>query len=368
VSGSPQSGFQTTSDYILGPAGEQAAEMAMDANQTLTWLHTNVYAAGALIATYDATGKGLHFYFNDPLGTRRAQTDAAGVLEQTCASLPFGDALSCTGSTTTPTEHHFTGKERDTESGNDYFGARYFASSMGRFMSPDPKMASGHAVNPQTWNRYNYSLDNPLKFIDPDGKEAILFYRPPDPTKSSAKDFGHVFIYVRNDKTGREGFFDYYPDSGKSAVHRGVPASRIAGHAGLIIPSTPEAEDRMLNKMDALTKQNPPFNAGQGSWLDALWNVFVKKNVNDCVTTTEQILDAGGVQDSSSTPTGLWEDMYAEFSNDSDLDTDFGSQGQLAPQMNTMHGQNGNQNTQGSREIQEEAARQCALGNKAACD
>jgi RHS repeat-associated protein len=31
----------------------------------------------------------------------------------------------------------FTGKERDTESGNDYFGARYYASSMGRFMSPD---------------------------------------------------------------------------------------------------------------------------------------------------------------------------------------------------------------------------------------
>jgi RHS repeat-associated protein len=32
---------------------------------------------------------------------------------------------------------HFTGKERDTESGNDYFGARYYASSMGRFMSPE---------------------------------------------------------------------------------------------------------------------------------------------------------------------------------------------------------------------------------------
>ena len=32
----------------------------------------------------------------------------------------------------------FTGKERDSESGNDYFGARYYAASMGRFMSPDP--------------------------------------------------------------------------------------------------------------------------------------------------------------------------------------------------------------------------------------
>jgi hypothetical protein len=44
------------------------------------------------------------------LGSRRAQTNAFGVLEQTCASLPFGDGLTCTGSTTTPTEHYFTGK------------------------------------------------------------------------------------------------------------------------------------------------------------------------------------------------------------------------------------------------------------------
>jgi RHS repeat-associated protein len=46
-----------------------------------------------------------------------------------------------------------TGKERDAESGNDYFGARYYASSMGRFMSPDPSRLSIMPNNPQTWNR-----------------------------------------------------------------------------------------------------------------------------------------------------------------------------------------------------------------------
>jgi hypothetical protein len=118
-------GFQTTNDYILGPSGEQVTEMGMGGTSNgattsgLTWQHTNVYAAGSLIATYD--NDGLHFYLNDPLGTRRAQTNYTGVLEQTCSSLPFGDGLVCTGSTTYPTEHHFTGKERDTESGNDYF-------------------------------------------------------------------------------------------------------------------------------------------------------------------------------------------------------------------------------------------------------
>src|ERR1039457_7049879 len=173
--------FQTTNDYILGPGGEQVTEMAMDANNSMAWLHTNVYAAGSLIATYDGGSStetvsgvatvvntyGLHFYFDDPLGTRRAQTDYAGVLEQTCSSLPFGDGLSCTGSITAPTEHHFTGKERDTESGNDYFGARYYSSSMGRWMSPDP--GGPNPSNPQALNLYRYGFNNPMRYTDPDG-------------------------------------------------------------------------------------------------------------------------------------------------------------------------------------------------------
>jgi RHS repeat-associated protein len=144
---------------------------------TERWAHTNVWAAGALMATYDNTGTGLHFYFNDPLGTRRAQTDSAGILEQTCQSLPYGDGLSCSGSITSPTEHHFTGKERDAESGNDYFGARYYASSMGRFMSPDydgdNPMPIPHAdeVDPQSLNLYGYAGNNPLSNVDPDGHE-----------------------------------------------------------------------------------------------------------------------------------------------------------------------------------------------------
>ena len=55
--------------------------------------------------------------------------------------------------------YKFTGKERDTESGLDYFGARYYGSSMGRFMSPDP--LGGHMENPQSLNKYAYALNNP---------------------------------------------------------------------------------------------------------------------------------------------------------------------------------------------------------------
>jgi RHS repeat-associated protein len=172
------SGFTTVNDYILGPGGEQVTEMGMgsatvgSSTSGLTWQHTNVYAGGTLLGTYD--NDGLHFYLNDPLGTRRAQTDYAGVLEQTCQSLPYGDGLNCTGSITAPTEHHFTGKERDAESGNDYFDARYYSSSMGRFMSPDwaaQEEPVPYAVldDPQSLNLYSYVRNNPLGRTDPDG-------------------------------------------------------------------------------------------------------------------------------------------------------------------------------------------------------
>jgi RHS repeat-associated protein len=64
-----------------------------------------------------------------------------------------------------------TGKQRDYESGLnlDYFGARYYSGAQGRFTSADPLLNSGRPWNPQTWNRYAYTLNNPLKFSDPTG-------------------------------------------------------------------------------------------------------------------------------------------------------------------------------------------------------
>ncbi len=69
---------------------------------------------------------------------------------------------------TTRIRSRCTGKERDAESGLDYFGARYYASNLGRFMSPDSTAYSG-LRNPQSWNLYAYTLNNPLRYVDPTG-------------------------------------------------------------------------------------------------------------------------------------------------------------------------------------------------------
>ena len=70
--------------------------------------------------------------------------------------------------------HKFTGKERDSESGLDNFGARYNSSSMGRFMSPDWSAAPmgvpyADFGNPQSLNLYSYVKNNPVTATDPDG-------------------------------------------------------------------------------------------------------------------------------------------------------------------------------------------------------
>lgn len=71
--------------------------------------------------------------------------------------------------------YKFTGKERDSESGLDNFGARYNASTMGRFMTPDPGNAGVVNSDPQSWNAYSYVRNNPVNLTDPTG---AVFCRP----------------------------------------------------------------------------------------------------------------------------------------------------------------------------------------------
>jgi RHS repeat-associated protein len=68
--------------------------------------------------------------------------------------------------------YKFTNKERDAESGLDNFGRRYYGSAFGRFTSADPKMITRkRMIDPQQWNMYSYVRNNPLGYVDPDGRE-----------------------------------------------------------------------------------------------------------------------------------------------------------------------------------------------------
>jgi RHS repeat-associated protein len=66
---------------------------------------------------------------------------------------------------------HFTGKERDSETGLDYFGERYMSSAQGRFTSVD--QGAWFLLNPQSYNGYSYALNNPLRYVDEEGESAV---------------------------------------------------------------------------------------------------------------------------------------------------------------------------------------------------
>jgi len=115
----------------------------------------------------------------DQLGTPRMIFDETGSLANVSRHdyLPFGEELVGIGGRPTmpgyagndAVRQKFNEKERDYETGLDYFGARYFASVQGRFLSVDPALTSADLSTPQSWNRYAFGFNNPMRYVDPTG-------------------------------------------------------------------------------------------------------------------------------------------------------------------------------------------------------
>ena len=127
-----------------------------------------VYVGNQLVAKCPPTG-GCSFFVTDHLGTPRLQTDVSATTVTRMKTRAFG--LNLTG--TLPDGSDFASMEKDASSGNHYDHARYYMSWVARFHSPD--QLGGHPEDPQSWNRYAYARNNPLKYVDPDGRKEMTF-------------------------------------------------------------------------------------------------------------------------------------------------------------------------------------------------
>ena len=132
---------------------------------------------GELAAEYSTTAvefPGTTYLTVDHLGSVRTVVDSSGVAKRRYDYRPFGQMIQqgVNGrSAPYPAAESpgpgdgwtvkFTGKERDAESGLDYFGARYFAGAQGRFTSPDEPLIDQQPDGPQSWNLYSYVRNNP---------------------------------------------------------------------------------------------------------------------------------------------------------------------------------------------------------------
>lgn len=131
-----------------------------------------IFFNGKRIARHDYVAGKVTYYFSDHLGSASVVTDSTGKILDESDYYPYGGEIVITNNDSN--HFKFTGKERDSESGLDMFGARYYGSSLGRFMTPDWATAPTDVPyaefgSPQSLNLYSYVKNNPTSFDDPDG-------------------------------------------------------------------------------------------------------------------------------------------------------------------------------------------------------
>ena len=135
-----------------------------------------VFFDGERVARKDFPGNSVFYYFSDHLKTASVITDSAGTIKEDEDYYPWGGELQFVNNDSN--HYKFTSKERDSETGLDYFGARYYSNALARFVSadwsanPEP-VPYANFENPQTLTLYHYP-SNPETFADKDGHQQSL--------------------------------------------------------------------------------------------------------------------------------------------------------------------------------------------------
>jgi RHS repeat-associated protein len=233
---------------------------------SLTPLRSNVYFAGKMIWSDNVPA------YQDRLGTNRANG---------AKFYPYGDEITSTSND----REKFATYTRDSYTGLDYANRRYFASSYGRFNTPDPYQAAAKGANnpkvPQSWNRYAYVQGDPVNAYDPRG----------------------LFLYYAGDGDGGDSG-DEGDDGGDYGGGFGFTYSALPGTSGVVGTSTSTAQspwDSLLPQcQQALATAMP--NTSQAGMLAALNRATAAESTLTAATAntaiTWQFLAAIGIRES----------------------------------------------------------------------
>ena len=128
---------------------------------------TNSYLMGGS----DSTKVG-YYYHQDNLNSSSALSDHSGNQIEVDSYYPFGRTNTASPQAGFQVSRRFTGQVFDAESGLYYYNARYYDPELGRFIQPDDVIQD--LSNPQSYNRYSYCVNDPLRYTDPTGKDFVL--------------------------------------------------------------------------------------------------------------------------------------------------------------------------------------------------
>jgi RHS repeat-associated protein len=170
--------------YWTGPGSDPMLETDLAGNATAEYVFFN----GKRVARVDMPSNSPKYYFEDHLGSTDIVTNPTGGIVEESDYVPYGGEVVINGSD--PNRYKFSGKERDPESGLDDFEARHYSSGFGRFMqadefaggptdlfdSDDPASSAlpfADITDPQSLNKYAYTYNNPLRYVDPEGHQVV---------------------------------------------------------------------------------------------------------------------------------------------------------------------------------------------------
>ena len=297
---------------IYGIEGELVAEYAANGAAGSPQKEYG-YRNGQLLVTAGGTIKWL---VSDHLGTPRMVVDQTGSLANLKRHdyLPFGEELFVPAGGRSAANGYasgdgvrqqFTSKERDVETGLDYFSARYYASAQGRFTSPDPfsiiqlrQSAPNDAKtqsafmqfigDPRRWNRFAYAVNSPLVFTDKTGLDIMII----ENGMTSHNPAGHTAIAI----TGRGVFSmgngektDRHRDSKNNIINGGVKdyIDREGPRRNttlIIVKTTPEQDAAIEKSLVEQARDKPKLESG------------IKITIADnCSVRVNEALDAAGV-------------------------------------------------------------------------
>ena len=178
----------------------------------------NGNTGGVTIPIAGVSEGNLVFHHEDHLTGSNIDTDEGGNIIQILDYYPYGDTRIDESSVDYENDYEFTGKERDDETGLLYYEARYYDSSLGRFISKDSW--NGEISSPQTLNRYAYTLNNPIKYNDPSGNVPL----------DTIADVGTI-IYDSTQFLTAGATYGYAKISGNTALAN-VASAGLANEAG----------------------------------------------------------------------------------------------------------------------------------------
>ena len=273
-----------TTSYVYDGEGRRVQKL-MGSSETINYVYD---AQGQLAAEYSSqpvTGVyAINYLTVDHLGSTRLVTNGAGTVVSRYDYLPFGEEIYAGAggrtaamgylSASDPFNPKFTGKERDNETGLDFFGARYFSGAQGRFTSPDSVFFQAKMqTDPQRFNLYAYTRNNPLKYVDPKGESIELLgdeeqrQKELQALKDAVGKQAGSYLYdnsvTTTDSNGNQTTNHYVGVYTNGPNGNGQSFAKVNSVAGEIAPIIADTKNVQLNVVPAGTTVKDDFGNSQ---------------------------------------------------------------------------------------------------------